>query len=443
MATMYPAKSGSPAALLTAAISDTDTSATFDTDVLTLAPGIATLGVGVLAEVVIFTGNTGTTISGMTRGASGTTARSWAAGTPIARRYTSYDHEAFRENIPSIEGTTSATLQLDTGNSGTKIKSDSGELQSRNSADDAYADFRALSYYGDGSNLSSVGAAAASALTMTATNKSGVLLPKGVVVYISGASGSKTTIDRADCTDHNKIRAIGITAEAIPNSGTGLVRVNGELAGIDTSGITNANPNGETWAAGDLVWLTSTGGMTNVRPTSGRGVKCAISLVGSDNNDTLLVLMMVNHVISTCASGEDILLRLGDNAGTNKLRLRDYANNEVAYIDSNGQSNIDIIGQTNLKTPIVKTAAYTAVPSDVILADTNTTGAFTITLPSTPSVGDIVVVYDAKGNFSTANLTVARNGSNIRGSASDLVLSTDWTKVELIYVDTTTGWTYV
>jgi len=102
MEPMYPSKSGSPSALTTAGISDSDTSITFDVNVLTASPGIATLGVGALAEVVIFTSNTGTTISGVTRGASGTIARAWPVDTPISRRYTSHDHDAFRANIGSV-----------------------------------------------------------------------------------------------------------------------------------------------------------------------------------------------------------------------------------------------------------------------------------------------------------------------------------------------------
>ena len=237
----------------------------------------------------------------------------------------------------SIEGTTSATFQLESGSSGAQVKNSAGELQARNAADDAYADFRALSFYGDGSNLTNVGAAAVSALTIDATNKTGSALAKGVVVYVSGASGSKITIAMASNTDSAKIRVVGITAETIADNATGTVRVRGELSGIDTSGATDANPDGETWVAGDLLWLhNSSGGMTKTRPTTGRSIKCAYSLVGSNNNDTLLVIARENEVWNTCAAGEDVVFRVGDNDGANKVSVRDYANNEVASIDSDG-----------------------------------------------------------------------------------------------------------
>ena len=96
---MYPAKSGSPTAFLTGAISDVAVVITFDADVLPAAPNLATLGTGAGAEVVLYATKVGTTISNVTRGYSGTTAQSWIAGTAISRRFTSYDHDTFISNI--------------------------------------------------------------------------------------------------------------------------------------------------------------------------------------------------------------------------------------------------------------------------------------------------------------------------------------------------------
>jgi len=92
--------------------------------------------------------------------------------------------------------------------------------------------------------------------------------------------------------------------------------------------------------------------------------------------------------------------------------------------------------------PFVKTSAYTTVAGDHILADTDTIGAFTITLPAIASPGDIVQISDAKGTFATANATVARNGLNIRGVAADLMLDVNWVYIKLIYVDASIGWRY-
>lgn len=106
------------------------------------------------------------------------------------------------------------------------------------------------------------------------------------------------------------------------------------------------------------------------------------------------------------------------------------------------QSGKSSLSPAALGSWITKTATYTAVRYDMILADTQTTGAFTVTLPASPTAGDWVRIRDAKGYFATNNLTVARNGSNIRGVAADLTLDVNGTEITLVYVDATTGWMY-
>ena len=66
------------------------------------------------------------------------------------------------------------------------------------------------------------------------------------------------------------------------------------------------------------------------------------------------------------------------------------------------------------------------------VADTSG-GAFTLTLPASPSTNDQVIIVDGKGTFAANNLTVGRNGQNIQGSASDLVLDLDNVTVRLNY----------
>ena len=86
-----------------------------------------------------------------------------------------------------------------------------------------------------------------------------------------------------------------------------------------------------------------------------------------------------------------------------------------------------------------KTANFTAVSGEGYFVDT-TTAAFTVTLPATPTAGNIVAISDYANTFATNNITVARNGSNIAGTASNSVLSTSGVSVTFIYVDSTQGW---
>jgi hypothetical protein len=85
---------------------------------------------------------------------------------------------------------------------------------------------------------------------------------------------------------------------------------------------------------------------------------------------------------------------------------------------------------------VVKTATYTATINGGVLADTSG-GAFTVTLPASPSVSDEVVIADSGGAFGTNNLTVGRNSQTIEGTAEDLVLNIDDVSVQFIFDGTT------
>lgn len=79
------------------------------------------------------------------------------------------------------------------------------------------------------------------------------------------------------------------------------------------------------------------------------------------------------------------------------------------------------------------TGTYTAVDGDRLLANT-TGGAFTLTLPATPAAGDEVTI---KGSWATNDLTIARNGQTINGSATDLVGDKDNQTLFLVFDGTT------
>ena len=66
-----------------------------------------------------------------------------------------------------------------------------------------------------------------------------------------------------------------------------------------------------------------------------------------------------------------------------------------------------------------KTASFTAVSGNGYFVNT-TSSAITLTLPASPSAGDIVAVSDYAGTTATNAITIARNGSNINGSAANI-----------------------
>jgi hypothetical protein len=87
--------------------------------------------------------------------------------------------------------------------------------------------------------------------------------------------------------------------------------------------------------------------------------------------------------------------------------------------------------------PILKGTSYTAAVGEFIVASA---GGITITLPATPSAGDTVTVKDGTGAAATTTFTVARNGSNIASSATDLVFDKNFAEITMSYIDGTIGW---
>ena len=105
----------------------------------------------------------------------------------------------------------------------------------------------------------------------------------------------------------------------------------------------------------------------------------------------------------------------------------------------------NIIGKLQTKGYYTPSTTYTTVNGDQILVDTSGGGigtAITINLPASPSIGNEVHFIDSGSNLSSNNLTIGRNGSNILGSASDLVVSTNGSAFTLVYVNATRGWIY-
>ena len=87
----------------------------------------------------------------------------------------------------------------------------------------------------------------------------------------------------------------------------------------------------------------------------------------------------------------------------------------------------------------VKTSNFTAAAGQGVFCNT-TGGAFTLTLPASPSIGDEVSFVDYAGTFDTNNLTIGRNSSKIHGADEDLTVATERAANTLVFTDSTQGW---
>jgi len=87
----------------------------------------------------------------------------------------------------------------------------------------------------------------------------------------------------------------------------------------------------------------------------------------------------------------------------------------------------------------IKTTGFTAVNGLGYFCNT-TSAAFTVTLPASPSAGNVVAISDYAATFATNNITVNPNGNKIAGSTLNKLLNTSGIAVTFVYVDSIEGW---
>jgi hypothetical protein len=148
--------------------------------------------------------------------------------------------------------------------------------------------------------------------------------------------------------------------------------------------------------------------------------------------------------ISATGDDTDIDLKITPK-GSGKLNLdgikfpnADGTVDQVLVTD--GAGNLSFVDNTGGTAWVaVKTSGFTGAAGEGYFCDT-TGGAFTATLPATPTLGDEVTFVDYAGTFDTNNLTVGRNSENIQGSAADLTVSVERAGLTLVYSGATQGW---
>tara|TARA_R110000851_G_scaffold294524_1_gene449219 strand:+ start:28 stop:756 length:729 start_codon:yes stop_codon:yes gene_type:complete len=133
--------------------------------------------------------------------------------------------------------------------------------------------------------------------------------------------------------------------------------------------------------------------------------------------------------------GATISARLGATGNTLSI-----ANGKYRMVATDGTTWYDIFSLAGLgEAWTTKTANYTMADGDNIFADTSG-GAFTLTLPASPTIGMQVKIIDAEGTAGTNNITVGRNSQPIMGSAADMTISTNSAGLALVFYDGTFGW---
>jgi hypothetical protein len=86
-----------------------------------------------------------------------------------------------------------------------------------------------------------------------------------------------------------------------------------------------------------------------------------------------------------------------------------------------------------------KTSPFTAAAGTGYFVNT-TCAAVTVTLPASPTIGDVVSLKDYANTWDTNNVTLCNNGNKIGGTSAQATLNTKSQSLSFIYADTTKGW---
>jgi hypothetical protein len=114
----------------------------------------------------------------------------------------------------------------------------------------------------------------------------------------------------------------------------------------------------------------------------------------------------------------------------------------IALASGASQTGFGATGGISWQTSI-KTTDFTAVSGEGYFVNTSGGSDITVTLPASPSAGNVVAIKDYARTFGTNKVILARNGSNMDGNAANTNLETDGQSVTLVFMDSTKGWSFI
>jgi hypothetical protein len=233
--------------------------------------------------------------------------------------------------------------------------------------------------------------------------------------------------------------AVGVTALRLNNTGANNSTIGAYSLFYNTTGANNSgvgasalynNVGGaQNTGVGAYSLNANTSGSANI----GIGYNAGNALTTGSNNT------IIGSVPGTAGLANTVIIAAGT---TERLRIDSSGNMAVAGQIESTLTGFKFPDGTTQATAATGGGAWTKITANTTattkkqyVTDT-TAGTFIVTLPASPAAGDYVYFMDA-GNWAVNNLTVARNGSTIEASTTDLVLDVRGLMVQLIFDGTT------
>ena len=252
---------------------------------------------------------------------------------------------------------------------------------------------------------------------------------------LTGAATSATTAGTVTTAVQPNITSTGSLTGLTVSNATGIVNFTtsanvtlGAVANLHISGGANGYVL-STDGSGALSWISAavaaSGSNIVVDTFSGNGVQTVFTLTNAptSENYTLININGVSqlHSAYTVANANVTLSTAPVNGAAIEVMTFNLGSG------SSGSTYVEVTNNTsaNVNTKYI----------------VNTDSAnLTITLPSSPALGDEVGIIDGTGNASVHAITIGRNGGNIQGAASNMTVTTDRSAFTLVYYNVTQGW---
>ena len=315
------------------------------------------------------------------------------------------------------------------------------------------AQFQIINCTGNPAGLLTITAPASSrqyiVLNSTSTNQQVKIVGAGPTTGVTLAAGEKAHV-AWNGSDFVKVANLPVALGSqvigtlpVANGGTGQTSyTDGQLLIGNTTGNTL---NKATLTAGSGVTITNGGGSITISATGSGGTVTGVtastplaSSGGTTPNITLTGTVPVANGGTGQTSYTDGQLLIGNTSGNTLNKATLTAGSGITITNGGGSITIANSAQGAPTLNVVTGTTQAAVNGNQYVL-TNA-AATTVTLPGSPSAGDIVWVTVA--NNRTDNV-IARNGQNIMGLAEDMTLNAQYASVQLRFVDATRGWRMV
>jgi hypothetical protein len=226
-------------------------------------------------------------------------------------------------------------------------------------------------------------------------------------VRVTGAQGQRLKVDLAQATDDAlSAETIGLVTETINDNQEGFITTSGIVRGINTTGSLQS----ETWADGDIVYLspTTAGNITNVKPSA-------------PNH-----LVIIGYVISAHITQGSIFVKVDNGYELDELH------NVLITTPLNNQSLVYETSTTLWKNKDLRVADVQTVSSSATVTAVSTNDIVTITAQA---VG--LTLANPTGTFSEGQSLIIRIKDD--GTARAITYGSDYRAIGVTAPTTTTA----